>query len=208
MNFSAVVDYMKNPSRVNPASLMPPLQRADDEATLLAQWIVFGDLDGPTPRAEVTPPTYDPTAPVPKYEEVEARVFKAVCWHCHSNPDFADGNGGPGMTGGMGYRAKRLSFASFDEVMAGSLDDEGHRQSIFRPGKSGEPVLLEVLRTRYHEEATRAGPDGPTGMPLGLPAIAPEDFALVERWVKGGRPRPRPHKDEGPSSPMLSRPAP
>jgi hypothetical protein len=191
MNFADVVTYVKDPKHVNAASSMPDLKRSDDEARLLAEWIYFGDLLGPPAPAERAPPPYDAKAPVPKYQEVEARVFKAVCWHCHSNPDFADGMGGPGMTGGMGYKARGLSFASFEEVMSGSLDDEGHRQSIFRKGKSGEPVLLEVLRARYHEEATRAGPAGPVGMPLGLPGIAPEDFALVERWVKGGRPPPR-----------------
>jgi mono/diheme cytochrome c family protein len=209
MNFSDVVAYVKNPLAVNRSSQMPALNRSDDEARLLAEHVYFGELKGPPPPAERAPPPYDAKAPVPKYEEVEARVFKKICWHCHSNPDFADGNGGPGMTGGMGYPARALSFASFAEVMSGSRDDGGQRQSIFRLGKSGEPVLLEVLRARYHEEATRAGPNGPIGMPLGLPALAPEDFALVERWVRGGRPPPRGtarKDDDGPQSPMLTAP--
>lgn len=190
MNFDDVVAYVKEPKRLNPATSMPDLKRPDDEARLLAEWVYFGDLEGPAPLSERVPPPYDAKAPVPTYQEVEARVFKAVCWHCHSNPDFANGMGGPGMTGGMGYPARGLSFASFEEVMSGSLDDSGHRQSIFRKGATGEPVLLEVLRARYHEEATRAGPGAPTGMPLGLPAINTDDFSLVERWVKGGRPPP------------------
>jgi hypothetical protein len=201
MNFSAVVDYVKNPHRANSATEMPDLTRSDADARLLAEWVVFGDF-GPAPlRAETKPLPYDAKAPVPKYEEVEARVFKAVCWHCHANPDFANGNGGPGMSGGFGFKARGLSFASFEEVMSGSRDDQGERQSIFRVGKSGEPVLLEVLKARWHEEAGRAGPGGPIGMPLGLPGISAEDYALVERWEKGGRPPPR-GAPEGPASPM------
>jgi len=191
MNFSAVVDYVKDSHRVNPSSEMPTVPRPPEVVQLLAEHVVFGDF-GPPPAlpAEPKPPPYDAKAPVPAYEEVEARVFKAVCWHCHSNPDFANGNGGPGMSGGFGYPRRGLSFASFDEVMNGSLDGAGRRQSIFRKGASGEPVLLEVLRARWREEA--GGAHGPlVGMPLGLPGVSADDYALVERWVKGGRPGPR-----------------
>ncbi|MBL8956239.1 MAG: c-type cytochrome [Myxococcaceae bacterium] len=190
MNFSAVVDYVTDSHRVNPASEMPTVPRPPETVQLLAEHVYFGDHGVTQVRAAPVPPPYDAKAPVPKYEEVEARVFKAVCWHCHSNPDFANGNGGPGMSGGFGYPERGLSFASFDEVMNGSLDAHGRRQSIFRKGQSGEPVLLEVMRARWSEEA--GGLHGAlVGMPLGLPGVSAEDYALVERWVKGGRPRPR-----------------
>jgi hypothetical protein len=158
---------------------------------LLADFLVFA----PLPAL----PAYDAAAPVPAYEEVEERVFKRVCWHCHSNPDYANGNGGPGMSGGFGYPPRGLSFSTFEEVMTGSRDDRGERQSIFRKGESGEPVLLEVLRARSLEVAGR--PPSRVGMPLGLPALTPEDFALVERWVKGGRPAPK-GPPRGPLGPM------
>ncbi len=206
MNFSAVVDYVTDSHRVNPASEMPSVPRPKDVVRLLAEWVMFGDFGAAPARSEPQPVSWSAQAPVPAYEEVEARVFKAVCWHCHSNPDFANGNGGPGMSGGFGFTARGLSFGSFDEVMNGSLDDQGRRQSIFRKGPSGEPVLLEVLRARWHEEAGAAAGQ-PIGMPLGLPGVSADDFALVERWVKGGRPAPRRQvAADGPMTPNLVEP--
>ena len=195
MNHSAVVALLLAPPKDMPVRASDPA-----EARLLADWLVFGEVPREA-RPEIALPPPEGPAAVPSYEEVEARVFKAVCWHCHSNPDKAGGSGGPGMTGGFGYPARRLSFASFEEVMAGSVGDDGQRRSIFRKGTSGEPVLLEVLRARYAEERGAVDLEAAPGMPLGLPALAPEDFALVERWIRGGRRPPR-VKGNGADSPF------
>jgi hypothetical protein len=40
-------------------------------------------------------------------------------------------------------------------------------------------------------------------MPLGLPALTPEQFSLVERWIKAGRPAPTKGSADG--SPMRFR---
>ena len=196
MNYAAVVRYLLEPSA-------DMVMRAKDEAEaqLLADYVYFAQLPR-VARAVAEPPPYDAGVVPPTYDEVEARVFKAVCWHCHSNPDKADGNGGPGMSGGFGYPARGLSFASFEEVMTGSRDEQGRPQSIFRKGKSGEPVLLEVLRARYVEERGAVDAGAPLGMPMGLPALAPDEFALVERWVKGGRRPPRPGAKSESAAPM------
>lgn len=203
MNHSAVVKFLLQPSKEMP-------MRAKDvaEAQLLADYVYFAQLPREA-RVAVEPPPFDAGVAAPTYDEVEARVFKAVCWHCHSNPDKAQGNGGPGMSGGFGYPARGLSFASFEEVMTGSRDELGRPQSIFRKGTSGEPVLLEVLRARYVEERGAVDAGAPLGMPMGLPALAPEDFALVERWVRGGRrpARPGAKSSEAPSPMDVLRPA-
>src|SRR5262249_9714762 len=37
------------------------------------------------------------------WNEVNHRVFEAICAHCHSDGKLTDGDGGPGNTGGLGY---------------------------------------------------------------------------------------------------------
>jgi mono/diheme cytochrome c family protein len=196
--------WIADPASVKPTAVMPNMKVNAEEAALLADFVTFADLGAPSTVAVRRAPAFDPKAPVPAYEEVEAKVFHALCWHCHSNPDFTDGDGGPGNTGGFGFPAIRLSFASFEEVMSGSVGPDGERRSLFRKGDSGEPVILERLRERYLENDRdhvapgkdrlvdrRAAPSSTArGMPLGLPALTDEQFSLVERWVKGGRPGP------------------
>jgi len=196
--------WILDPQSVKPSAVMPKLKINPEEAGLLADFVTFADLGTPSRVAVRRPPAFDPSSPVPAYEEVEAKVFHALCWHCHSNPDFTDGDGGPGNTGGFGFPAIHLSFASFEEVMSGSVGPDGKRRSLFRKGDSGEPVILERLRARYLENDRDHVPPGKDplvdrrsaplstarGMPLGLPALTDEQFSLVERWVKGGRPGP------------------
>jgi mono/diheme cytochrome c family protein len=181
-----------------PVFEMPRLDISAEESSLLADFVYFTPIEE-RPLIQRRPPAYDPEAKVPSYEEVDALVFRAVCIHCHGSPDLGPNDPGPGVNGGFGFPALRLSFASYVDVMNGSIDTDGNAQSIFRIGKSGEPVLLERLRRRYVEatrDQVRPGgvpatiSDGPPGMPLGLPALTDEQFSLVERWVRGGRPAP------------------
>lgn len=201
----AIVRLLLDPRSLNPASEMPRPESGMNpaEAELLADFVLFAEPGKPRPRPHRAPAKTD--GPTPAYEEVEAKVFKFVCWHCHSDPDFAGGDGGPGNTGGLGFGKLGLSFASYEDVLNGSLSADGKRQSIFRPGESGEPVLLERLRRRYLEndhdfrlpgeddgkDHRRARETKPRGMPLGLPALTDEQFSVVERWVKGGHPGPK-----------------
>lgn len=197
LNRDVVVKQLVAPTSVNPKSAMPALGVTTPEAELLADYLLFGELGAavaPASPAAATPPSSV------RYEDVEARVFKRVCWHCHSNPDFADGDGGPGNTGGFGFKGGGLSFATYEEVMNGSLGPDGRPRSIFRLGPSGKPVLVEVLERRIvenrrdfvrpHEVPQPLEPSPLLGMPLGLPAIEPEDLALVEAWIAAGKPRP------------------
>ncbi|MHB8875854.1 MAG: hypothetical protein ACYC8T_19370 [Myxococcaceae bacterium] len=162
--------WIFEPSSVKPTAAMPKLKLTRDEAALLADFVYFADPGAPSSPPPRWPPPYDPAAPVPDYQEVEAKVFGPVCRHCHSNPYTGDGDRGPGGSGGFGFPGPGLSFAG-GEVPA----------ALLRPGPSGEPVILERLRARY-----LAPPQtGVRGMPLGLPALTLEQFSLVERWVKG-----------------------
>lgn len=201
LNRDVLVRLLLDPRSVNPRAWMPALGLTPDEAGLLADYVLAAPLAPPVK----SPPRVakKPKGPV-RYEDVDARVFRKVCWHCHSNADFADGDGGPGNTGGFGFKGVGLSLASYEEVMNGSIGPDGEYRSIFRKGQSGEPVLLEVLKRRVHENerdfvrpledgrVATIGPadDRPRGMPLGLPAMEPEDIALVEAWIAAGKPRP------------------
>ena len=112
---------------------------------------------------------------------------------------------GPGPFPSVGFPGAGLSFASYDEVLQGSVGPDGKRRSIFRRGASGEPVLIERLRRRIVENqrdrqlpgaAATIDPHAPLGreqrgMPLGLPALTPRQLALVEAWVKAGHPGPK-----------------
>ena len=142
----------------------------------------------PAPPTRTVPPRLPVLERRVRYKEIEDRLFLAMCWHCHSEPDLARGDGGPGNSGGFGFRGVGLSLASYAATASGSLDETGRRQSIFRKGADGTPQLVAVLRARQMEEAGQWDPTI-TGMPLGLPAISPEDLQLVESWVAQGRPQ-------------------
>jgi hypothetical protein len=122
------------------------------------------------------------------YEEVDEKVFHITCRHCHSDPDAAMGDGGPGNTGGFGFAPKKLDLATYKGVAAGYIDAKGERQSVFAPMADGVPRLVAALLARQREEAGTHS-DEIRGMPLGLPALTPEQIQLVESWVAQGRPR-------------------
>lgn len=192
---------LADPSSVLANAQMPAYALDAAEVRALASFLLHGDVGAPA-RVTARPPPVR-TSGAPRYEDVEQRVFRRICWHCHSNADFADGDGGPGNSGGFGFAAGGLSFASWEEVMSGSVGPDGRRRSILRAGASGAPVLLERLRLRVVENARdhvtpgadpmlgpTKGADAPRGMPLGLPALGEDDLALVERWVRAGTPAP------------------
>ncbi len=202
-NRDVVVRTILDPTSVNRGAQMPKLEVTGSEAQKLADFLIFSDLElleVPEVAAEVKPPST-----TVRYEDVEARVFRKVCWHCHSNADAAGGDGGPGNTGGFGFKGVGLSFATWEEVMNGAVGPDGAYRSIFRRGVTGEPVLIEVLKQRVREnrrdfvkpgqarrqQAGAAVEQPLLGMPLGLPAIDPEDLALVEAWIAAGTPRPQ-----------------
>jgi len=92
------------------------------------------------------------------------------------------------MSGGFGFAARGLDLSSYAGIASGSLDEEGRRRSVFAPAAGGTPRLIAQLLARQAEEAGQPVP-GVRGMPLGLPALTPEELQLVESWIAQGRPR-------------------
>ncbi|MFO0555858.1 MAG: cytochrome c [Polyangiaceae bacterium] len=177
----SVAPYILDPESIKPGAAMPKPSVTEDEARALAAYI----LD--SPLAPVPPPEPPPRLPLldrpVTYNEVAERVLHKVCWHCHSQPDFARGDGGPGNTGGFGFAPRRADLSAFENLAAGYLDDQGQRVSLFDEPR-GVPLLLEALLARQAE--ARGDRAAIRGMPLGLPPLSPVDIQLVETWIAQG----------------------
>ena len=189
MRPQTLVAWLMKPSAVKPGTSMPDLGLTRAQAEDLAAFILEADL---TPPAKVEIPKRLPILERRvSFEEVKTHVFRKTCWHCHSEPDLALGDGGPGNTGGFGFKGRGLSFVDYSTITAGSVGDDGNRRSIFRPidpsSDDKTPRLLAHLLARQIEVAGGEVP-GVRGMPLGLPPVSPEDLQLVESWIAQGRP--------------------
>lgn len=186
---AALIAWLVDPPAQKPGTPMPKLGLSATEAADIAAYLLETRLAPTPPKAIPTRlPVLERRVP---FREVSERVFHRICWHCHSEPDLALGDGGPGNTGGFGFAGRGLNLRDYASIAAGSLDDAGQRRSIFRKIESGPlagtPKLLAHLLARQVEEAGQEVP-GLRGMPLGLPAMSPEDIQLVESWIVQGRP--------------------
>jgi mono/diheme cytochrome c family protein len=182
---AGLLRFLRDP-RAFPGTRMPAIPLTEAEARAIAAYLMTAPLQ---PETAAPPP---PRLPVlgrrVSFDEVNEQVLRRTCWHCHSAPDFALGDGGPGNSGGFGFPPRGLSLASYADVAAGSLDDHRRRRSLFLPLEDGTPRLLAVLLARQQEALGEEVP-GLRGMPLGLPPLTPEQIQLVESWIAQGRPR-------------------
>ena len=186
LDAGAVVAWVMDPLKVKPGTLMEKKEMTVDEARHLAAFVLTTPLSpAPTP---IIPPTPKPLDRRVTYDEVAKQVLGKTCTHCHGDPDIALGDGGPGNSGGFGFKERGLELTSYERVAAGILDDAGERQSIFAPAADGTPRLVASLMARYSEVAGKPI-DGIRGMPLGLPPLALDDIQLLATWVSQGRPR-------------------
>ena len=185
----ALVAWLVDPPAQKPGAAMPSLGLTRVEAEDVAAFLLETPLAPPEEKPiPARLPVLERRVP---FAEVSQRVFHHICWHCHSEPDLALGDGGPGNTGGFGFEGRGLNLRDYPSIMAGSLDAAGQRKSIFRKVEGGPldgtPRLLAHLLARRIEEAGGEVP-GIRGMPLGLPSMSPEDIQLVESWIAQGRP--------------------
>ena len=168
-----------------PRGAMPAQGVTAEGARDLAAFIARAPLAAAAPRAAVKRlPVLE--RPV-RWAEVESKVFRNLCWHCHAVPDYARGDGGPGNSGGFGYAPRGLDVSSYAGISSGALDEHGDPRSIFAPLADGTPRVIAHLLARHAEEAGSFGPI--VGMPLGLPPLPLEEVQLVDSWIAQGRPR-------------------
>lgn len=182
---SMLVRWLVDPSKVKADTPMPKMGLSDDEAKAIAAYLLTAPL---APEEHKPVPARLPvlTRKV-SYDEVATRVLRKTCWHCHGEPDFERGDGGPGNSGGFGFKGRGLNLSDYPATFAGFLDDTGRRTSVFAAARDGTPYLVAAMLARQREEA---GEEPETrGMPLGLPAASAEEVELVETWIAQGKPR-------------------
>lgn len=181
-----IVRWIMDPKAIKPDTLMSPSPVSESEAQQIAGYIL---------NAPLAPQIFRPVpARLPvltrkvSFGEVYDRVLAKTCRHCHSDPDVALGDGGPGNTGGFGFAPRRLNLSTYSGVAAGLLDETEERVSVFSKQPDGTPLLVAALLARQAEEAGQPYADL-RGMPLGLPSVPPEDIQLVDTWIAQGRPK-------------------
>jgi cytochrome c2 len=184
---AALVRWLLDPAKVKHDAAMPKLGLSEADARDLAAFLSFGELEAapPKPRFERLPVLARHVG----FDEVNEQVFAVTCRHCHTNPDLAGGDGGPGNTGGFGFKPRKIDFSSYQGIQSGGVDAHGERVSLFAPTPAvdGLPRLVAALVARAREDAGQES-DEVRGMPLGLPPLSGEQIQLVESWVAQGRP--------------------
>jgi len=182
---AAIARWLLDPSQVKPDAAMPNLGLSTADARDLAAFLSFGELAALPP-----PPTFTRLPVLGRrvgFAEVDQQVFSVTCRHCHTNPDLAGGDGGPGNSGGFGFKPRKIDFSSYRGIQSGGVDARGERVSLFAPTGEGVPRLVAALLAR-HREAAGSESSEVRGMPLGLPALSAQQIQLVETWVAQGRP--------------------
>ena len=179
--------WLAKPSALDPATSMPDIPLTPREARDIAAYVLTTPLSRDATPSKPFQRLPLLTRPV-SFTEVKQRVLRKTCWHCHSDPDYAIGDGGPGNTGGFGFPGKRINLADHEAVLAGYVDERGDRKSLFvADGSSADGRLVRALLARHAEQAGAPVP-GLRGMPLGLPALPAEEIQLLESWIAQGRP--------------------
>jgi cytochrome c5 len=187
MSPSKVVAWLKDPVAMKPDSAMPKIALTDAEIKDIAGYLFTAELTSKPrkPRAVRLPILTRKVT----FKEVDEKVFHRTCWHCHSEPDYAIGDGGPGNSGGFGFKPRGLNLSAYEGIAAGFLDDKNERQSVFAKDAEGVPRLVRAMLARYDEEIG-GNPTGEVrGMPLGYEPLPLEEIQLVETWIAQGRPR-------------------
>ncbi|WP_168210712.1 c-type cytochrome [Persicimonas caeni] len=183
MSPAAVVAWLEDSKKIKSDSLMPHIPLSETEREQAAAFILRAEL-APVARPEM-PKRLPVLEREVRYAEVEREVFKKVCWHCHSDPDGNNGDGGPGNTGGFGFEGKGLDLGSYEAIERGRLGEDGERESVVEPGADGVSPLVAHMLAR-HAEVAGEPVEGVRGMPLGLPPMSMEKIQLVETWVAQG----------------------
>lgn len=182
----ALTAWLRSPKTQKPDTLMPSFSLSEQDAEDLATYVLTTPL-APLPSL-VVPQRLPLLSRRVSFDEVNAQVFRKTCWHCHSTAAYAKGDGGPGNTGGFGFRGRGFNVTTYADVASGAFDEQGERRSVFVKLSDGTPRLVAILLARQKETDGQIVP-GLRGMPLGLPPLSPEQIQLVESWIAQGRPQ-------------------
>ncbi len=183
MSRSNVVLWLSTPSLINPNSLMPRIELTSSEIEDLTAYIF--SLPDEELDCDVNIELEQDMNRMISYSEIETKIFKNTCWHCHSNPVPMRGDGGPGNTGGFGFQGQGVDFSTYESFMKGGLGTDGKRVSLIADNEHKVPKVISHLISRHYEiKCNRYS--GPRGMPLGLPAVEVENINLFYNWIRQG----------------------
>ncbi|MGK0362709.1 MAG: cytochrome c2, partial [Bradymonadia bacterium] len=160
----ALVAWLQHSPKLKPDTAMPDFGLTAQDARDIAAWILSAPLLPPSVPIAVQAPAAL-TRPV-RWPEVRDRVFRKVCWHCHSDAELAHGDGGPGNTGGFGFGPRGLNLATYQGIASGIRDAmTGARRSVFSAGSDGKtPLIVSAMLARHTEDNGGVVP-GVRGMP-------------------------------------------
>jgi len=192
-----LVRHITDPQSVTPGSKMPKYDVKPADIELIADFLLYADVELAKAPAALTASDVPLLDRKVSYDEVFHEILGQICVHCHMNADNNGGDGGPGNTGGLGWKGIKLDLETYDGTIAGLVRD-GKRISIVEPEKPGEPPLLLKSLLRRHAEAAHDSrpPYADTnaiatvserpGMPMGLPALSVADLSLIKTWLAQG----------------------
>ncbi|MFT7581747.1 MAG: cytochrome c1 [Myxococcota bacterium] len=186
LQVGTIAQWIKDPAAMKPGTPMPTIPMTDEQVEDIVAYLLEARLA--PPESTTVPPRLPVLTREVRYDEVSDTLFQTTCWHCHSEPDLALGDGGPGNTGGFGFAPRGLNLRTYTSMASGSIGEDGERRSVFAKLANGTPRLVEHLYARHLEVAGRPVA-GIRGMPLGLPPVSLETIQLVESWIAQGRPR-------------------
>ena len=189
----ALVRWLMDPGAMHGATEMPPTGFTLEEARAVAAYLYETPAPAPSSSLPARLPLLEREV---EYAEIEARLFRRICWHCHGDPAYARGSGGPGNDGGFGFPGRGLNLATYEGAMMGARRfEDGEvvpgRISVLETIEfAGEtmPRLVAHLWARHREMAGLVD-DDVRGMPLGIDPVSLEDIQLVESWIAQGAPR-------------------
>ena len=187
MSAAKLVAWLSDPKAVKPDSAMPKIALSPAEVKDLAGYIMTAEISAPPAKPKLA--RLPVLARKVTFKEVDEKVFHRTCWHCHSEPDYAIGDGGPGNSGGLGFKPRGLNLSSYIGISAGFVDDKGERENVFAKDADGVPRLVRAMLARHEEEEQNVATGPVRGMPLGYDPLPLEDIQLVESWIAQGRPR-------------------
>jgi len=186
MTAAAIRAWIADPRSIKPDTPMPKVALSEAEVRDLAGFVHDAELAPAPPKPKVS--RLPLLTRKVTFKEVDEKVFHRTCWHCHSEPDYAIGDGGPGNSGGFGFKPRGLNLSDYSGIAAGFLDEKGERASVFAKDAAGTPRLVLAMLARHDEES--GAETGPVrGMPLGYDPLPLEDIQLVDSWIAQGRPR-------------------
>jgi predicted CXXCH cytochrome family protein len=189
MTRESLVRFIEDPQSVDATASMTKPELEAGDAERIADFLLGVEAAAAASADPVSAKDVPVLDRKVSYEEVSDRVLGRICVHCHMNADNNSGDGGPGNTGGLGWKGAGLDLETYAGAKLGVLRD-GKRVSILDAGDDGEPPLLLQSLLRRHDEVAGTVGERP-GMPMALPPLDVGDLSLIKSWLDQGAPGPR-----------------